>query len=142
MGFADLISRWQRRFFPHKTLGQRGENEAARYLRRLGYKILARGRRLASGELDLVALDGRTIVFVEVKTRTSQEVGHPADAVDAIKQRRLTRLAVTFMKRHGLLEYPARFDVVAITWPEGRGRPVVEHFRNAFEAVGKGEFYS
>ncbi len=142
MHLSDLFTRWSRRVFPKKTLGRRGEDEAARYLRRLGYKILARGRRLASGELDLVVLDGRTIVFVEVKTRTSQEVGHPADAVDAIKQRKLTRLAVTFMKRHGLLEFPARFDVVAITWPEGRGRPTIEHFKNAFEAVGEGELFS
>ncbi len=142
MGSFDLFSRWLRRLFPRKTLGRRGEEQAARFLRRLGYKILARGRRLASGELDLVALDGRTIVFVEVKTRTSRDVGHPADAVDAIKQRKLTRLAVTFMKRHGLLEYPARFDVVAITWPDGRHRPTIEHFKNAFEAVGQGEFYS
>ena len=142
MRFPDLISRWLRRVFPQKTLGRRGEDLAARYLKRLGYQILARGRRLASGELDLVALDGRTIVFVEVKTRTSQDVGHPADAVDANKQRRLTRLAVTFMKRHGLLEYSGRFDVVAITWPEGRGRPTIEHFKNAFDAVGEREFYS
>ena len=142
MDIANLFSRWLRRVFPQKTLGRRGEDAAARYLQRLGYKILARGRRLASGELDLVALDGRTIVFVEVKTRTSEDVGHPADAVDADKQRRLTRLAVTFLKRHGLLEYPSRFDVVAITWPDSRGRPSIEHFKNAFEAVGEGEFYS
>ena len=135
-------ARWWRRLFPKRTLGQRGEIEAARYLKRRGYKILARGRRLAPGELDLVALDGRSIVFVEVKTRTSADVGHPAEAVDAVKQRKLTRLAVTFMKRHGLLEFPARFDVVAITWPEGRGRPTIEHFQNAFEAVGKYEFFS
>jgi len=70
----DLASRWLRRLFPKRTFGQRGEKEAARYLKRLGYKILARGRRLAPGELDIVALDGRTIVFVEVKTRTSQDV--------------------------------------------------------------------
>lgn len=142
MGLSALFSRWLLRVFPKKTLGRRGEDAAARFLQRRGYKILARGRRLASGELDLVALDGRTIVFVEVKTRTSADAGHPADAVDAVKQRKLTRLAVTFMKRHGLLEFPARFDVVAITWPDGRGRPTIEHFKNAFEAVGEGEFYS
>jgi putative endonuclease len=142
MDFSNYFSLWLRRIIPGKSLGRRGEDAAARYLQRLGYRVLARGRRLASGELDLVVLDGRTIVFVEVKTRTSQEVGHPADAVDATKQRKLTRLAVTFMKRHGLLEYPARFDVVAITWPEGRGRPTIEHFKNAFEAVGEGELYS
>jgi putative endonuclease len=142
MGFLNRLVCWLRRISPKKTLGQRGEDKAAWFLKRLGYKILARGRRLASGELDLVALDGRTIVFVEVKTRTSHDVGHPADAVDAIKQRKLTRLAVTFMKRHGLLDFPSRFDVVAITWPEGRGNPTIEHFKNAFDAVGQGEFYS
>ena len=128
--------------FREKPLGRRGEEAAERYLRRRGYKVLARGKRLRPGELDLVMLDGRTIVFVEVKTRQSQEAGHPAEAVDATKQRRLTRLAVTFLKRHGLLEYPARFDVVAVTWPGGRGRPQIEHFPNAFDAVGQWEFYS
>jgi putative endonuclease len=83
-----------RRLFTKKTLGKRGENAAARYLRRRGYKILARGDRFGPGELDIVALDGETIVFVEVKTRESTVAGHPADAVDNVKQRRLTRLAV------------------------------------------------
>ena len=87
-------------------------------------------------------LDRKTIVFVEVKTRVSAEAGHPAEAVDDVKQRRLTRMAVTFLKRHGLLEYPARFDVVAITWPTGIRVPTIEHIENAFEAVGKWEFYS
>ena len=132
---------WFRRLFAEKPLGQQGERAAERYLKRRGYKVLARSHRLRAGELDLVMLDGRTIVFVEVKTRRSQQAGHPAEAVDAKKQRRLTRLAVTFMKRHGLLEYPGRFDVVGITWPEG-GRPQIDHFINAFEAVGKSEFYS
>jgi putative endonuclease len=110
-------------------------------LRRRGYKILAWGDRLFPGELDLVALDRDTIVFAEVKTRRSTEAGHPAEAVTPAKQRRLTRLAVTFLKRHGLMDRPARFDVVAITWPD-RGRPAIEHFENAFDAVGQGEFYS
>ena len=136
-----LARRWLS-VFPPKTLGRRGEDAAARFLKRLGYKILDRGRRLAAGELDLVALDGRTIVFVEVKTRTSADAGHPAEAVDEVKQRKLTRLAVTFLKRHGLLEFPARFDVVAITWPDKGGRPVIEHFKNAFDAVGQGELFS
>jgi putative endonuclease len=137
-----LIAQWLRRFFPAKTLGQRGETAAARYLQRRGYKILARGDRLDPGELDLVAADRDTIVFVEVKTRQSHDAGHPADAVDAAKQRRLTRLAVTFLKRHRLLERPARFDVIAVTWPAGKWRPTIEHFKNAFDAVGQWEFYS
>ncbi len=141
MTLSALVARWFRRLFPEKSLGQRGEAAAACYLRRRGYKIIARGRRLRPGELDLVAAEGRTIVFVEVKTRQSADAGHPAEAVDAAKQRRLTRLAVTFLKRHRLLDYPARFDVIAVTWPSGR-RPKIEHFPNAFEAVGRGEFYS
>jgi len=122
-------------------LGERGERAAARYLKRRGYKLIARGHRLFPGEIDLVAIDRGTLVFVEVKTRRSADAGHPAEAVTADKQRRLTRLAVTFLKRHGLLEHPARFDVLAITWPHGR-RPTIEHFQNAFDAVGQGELYS
>lgn len=141
MGLGTAASRWLQRLFAKSPLGNRGEARAARYLRRRGYKILARGSRLFPGELDLVALDRDTIVFVEVKTRRSADVGHPAEAVTPAKQRRLTRLAVTFLKHHGLLERPARFDVIAITWPE-RGRPTIEHFENAFDAAGQGEFFS
>lgn len=130
------LARWVRKRLAPKTLGQRGEDAAARYLKRLGYVIVARGTRDNIGEIDLVAVDGRTIVFIEVKTRTTHDAGHPADAVDEAKQRRLTRLAVSYMKRHDLLECRARFDVVAVTWPAGGGRPTVEHYRDAFEPVG------
>ena len=125
-----------------KRLGPRGEALAARHLRRLGYKIVARGARGPLGELDLVAVDGRTVVFVEVKTRQSHGGGHPAEAVNAEKQRRLTRLAVGFLKRHDLLECASRFDVVAVTWPAGRRRPLVEHVRDAFEASGNDGMFS
>lgn len=142
MNVRQIVSRWSERLFPQKTLGRRGEDAAARYLRRRGYKILARGDQFGPGELDLVALDRRTIVFIEVKTRQTHAAGHPAEAVDDRKQRRLTRLAVTFLKRHGLLEQPARFDVVAVTWPEGKWFPKIEHIKNAFDAVGQREFFS
>ena len=138
-----MLTNWLRKRFPKKSLGQRGEAAAARFLRRRGYKMIARGDRARPGELDLVAVDrDRTIVFVEVKTRQATDAGHPSEAVNPDKQRRLTRLAVTFLKRHGLLEYPARFDVIAITWPERQRRPTIEHIQNAFEAVGKWEFHS
>jgi putative endonuclease len=127
---------WWRRMFPPRTLGQRGEVAAARHLARKGCKIIARSSRSGLGEIDLVAVDGRTVVFVEVKTRRSHDAGHPADAVDEQKQRRLTRLALGYMKRHGLLEYPARFDIVAITWPADERKPRIEHFPSAFEAAG------
>ena len=94
------------------------------------------------GELDLVAIDGRTVVFIEVKTRTSHVAGHPAEAVGPQKQKRLTRLALAYLKRHELLECSSRFDVLAITWPDGTRKPKIEHFKNAFEAVGRGQMFS
>jgi len=143
MGASPLLSRALGRLFRKRPLGRRGERAAARYLRRRGYKIIARGDHLGPGELDLVAVDrDRTLVFVEVKTRESAEAGHPSEAVDPAKQRRLTRLAVTFMKRHGLMEYPARFDVIAVTWPDSQRHPSIEHFPDAFEAIGNSEFFS
>ena len=125
-----------------KPLGARGEALAAKYLKRQGYTIVSRGGRSPFGELDIVAVDGRTVVFAEVKTRASHEAGHPADAVGTEKQQRLTRLALSFLKRHDLLEYPARFDVIAVTWPHGSAKPSVEHFKNAFEATGRGQMFS
>ena len=128
---------WDRRL----PLGRRGENAAARYLRRLGYIIVARSQRDAIGEIDVVAVDRRTIVFVEVKTRATHDAGHPADAVDEDKQRRLTRLALSYLKRHDLLECKSRFDVVAVTWPDGDKRPMIEHYKDAFEAIGVDGMY-
>ncbi len=124
------------------TLGTRGEAAAARYLRRKGYRIVARQVRDALGELDLVAVDQGVIVFVEVKTRQSDRAGQPAEAVDVHKQRRLTRAALAFLRRHQLLEQPVRFDVVAVRWPAGARRPVIEHFRHAFESPSRGQFFA
>ncbi|MCA9225649.1 MAG: YraN family protein [Planctomycetales bacterium] len=134
--------RWLGRRRQPLTLGQRGEMAAARYLRRLGYKIIARGQRSRGGELDIIAVDGRTVVFVEVKTRTSDVAGQPLDAITADKQRRLTRAALTYMKRHDLLECSCRFDVVSVVWPERAKRPEIEHLKHAFEAVGRGQMFS
>ncbi len=141
MSLREILARWLGGLLPARTLGERGERLAARYLNRLGYKILARHASGKLGELDLVALDGQTIVFVEVKTRQSLQHGHPAEAVDFQKQRRLTRAALGYLRRYGLLEQPARFDVVAITWPQGE-KPHVQHIKNAFEAAGFDGFYS
>ena len=138
---AGLVNCW-RRLFPPRTLGERGEAAAARFLKRQGYAIVERGARAGRGEIDLVAVDGRTVVFVEVKTRTSDAAGLPYEAVDEAKQGRLTRLALVYLKRHGLLEYPARFDVVSVVWPAGERRPQIEHYKNAFEATGRGQMFS
>jgi putative endonuclease len=129
------------------SLGQRGEDFAARYLKRQGYKILGRQVDLRVGELDIIAVDehadrGRTIVFVEVKTRTNTDAGTPAEAVDEERQQRMTRAALFYLKSHGLLEYPARFDVIALLWPTGTREPTLEHFKNAFPATGHGQFFN
>ncbi len=136
------IADWLRKLSAPRPLDVRGEDAAARHLRRRGCQILGRRLRTVLGEIDLVALDGRTVVFVEVKTRESAKAGDPAEAVDLAKQRRLTRLAVAYLKRHGLLDSPARFDVVAVTWPQGSRRPAIEHIKSAYDAVGRWEFYS
>ena len=125
-----------------KSLGARGERVAARFLKRQGYIIVGHGQRDRIGEIDLVAVDDKVIVFVEVKTRTSHDRGHPAEAVDRNKQRQLTRVALSYLRRHDLLEYRARFDVVAITWPSEQKQPTIEHIKNAFEAIGSGQMFS
>lgn len=124
-----------------KLFGDRGEREAARYLKRKGYRIVARQSRSLIGEIDLIALDRETIVFVEVKTRSSHAAGHPVEAVTYAKQKQLTRAALAWLKRRGLLTRPCRFDVVAITWKPGE-KPLIEHFIHAFEAVGRGQMFS
>ena len=121
-----------------RLLGDAGEREAARSLRRHGMKVLCRGYRTDHGEIDLVALDGDVVVFVEVKARRH---GEPAEAVTPEKQRRLTLAALHFLKKHRLLDQPCRFDVVAIVWPEDRSPPRIEHIRDAFEAVGRWQMF-
>jgi len=123
-------------------LGDEGERLAARYLRRQGFRILARRYRTAMGEIDLIARDGKSIVFVEVKTRRSEAAGLPHEAVDLHKQAQLTRLALAFLKRFRLLEQPARFDVVSIVWAAAACPPEIIHYRNAFEPPGRGQMYS
>jgi putative endonuclease len=114
-------------------LGRRGEDEAARYLQGLGYRIVGRRERVLRGDIDIVALDDRTVVFVEVRSRSDTAHGHPAETVGAVKQRRIAELAAAYIRRHRLEDCSVRIDVVAVTFPAG-GQPVVEHYRNAFES--------
>jgi putative endonuclease len=93
------------------------------------------------GEIDLVAVDNRCLVFVEVRSTQTEQIDRPADSVDAAKRRRLTDLALHFLKRHRLLDYPARFDVLTLSWPPNRHDPRIVHHRNAFEAVGRLQMY-
>ena len=114
-------------------VGRMGEDIAFRILKKKGYKILGRSVTTPSGELDVVAREGRTIVFVEVKTRTSDAFGRPEEAVDLRKQRRLVRLAREWLSANRLADHEARFDVVSV-WLDQAGRRRVEIVRNAFEA--------
>ncbi|MDA1231399.1 MAG: YraN family protein [Planctomycetota bacterium] len=125
-----------------KLLGDRGERAAVRFLKQLGYRIIAKQYRNNYGEVDIIAQDGNVMVFVEVKTRTSTNDGQPFEAVDLRKQEKITRVALAWLKQYGRLEQPARFDVVSILWPDDKGEPQIQHFRNAFEATGRGQFFS
>ncbi len=142
MNWPAHIRGWLAERFLKKSLGDRGEDAAARFLKRQGYHILARHFDSPLGELDIVAVDGRTVVFVEVKTRRSDDAGRASDAIDSRKEQRMTQAALGYLKSNRLLEYSARFDVVAITWPENMRKPTIEHFKNAFSAVGVGQFFS
>ena len=128
---------WLRRWF-----GTRSERAAARFLKKLGYRILERNFRCDLGELDLIALDGRCLVFVEVRSSENADLTRPALSVDLEKQRRLTRLAIFYLKRKNLLGRAARFDVLAISWPAGQGEPKMAHYPDAFEATDRFQFFS
>ena len=115
------------------ALGKTGEDLACRELERRGYAIVARRHRRRGGELDIIARDGATLVFVEVKARDGREFGEAGEAVTGFKRRRITRLALDYMMRHHLSDCPCRFDVVAIHFEAGR--PTVEVFQGAFDAT-------
>ncbi len=135
------LRRWVARFFGGGgLLGDRGERLAASTLRRKGYRILAYQCRGRLGELDLIALDRDCVVFVEVKTRSTDRAGRPGEAVDASKRRRITQAAIAWLKGRRLLEHRCRFDVVSITWRKGES-PVVEHHERAFDPEGPASFF-
>ena len=133
---------WLAERFRPLTLGERGERAATKHLRRKGFKIIERRLRMRVGEIDIITVDGETVVFVEVKTRRSEALGRPSESISKTQQARLTRAALAFLKSHGLLEHAARFDVVEVIWPEAAHRPEIRHFPNAFPAVGHRQFFS
>ena len=113
------------------TLGAQGEELAAAFLKRQGYRIVARNYRCPSGEINIVALDGDTIAFVEVKSRSSDEAADPEVAVHHRKRRQVTRAAKYFLSNKSMQNQACRFDVVAVVLPAG-GEPKIEHFVDAF----------
>jgi putative endonuclease len=127
--FARAIA-WLAEFRVRLPLGRRGERAAEKYLRRNGYRIVKRNFRAAGAEIDLVAMDGEVLVFVEVKTRRGLDAGAPEEAVDERKQRQIRRAAEIFATRYREDEIEMRFDIVAI---DASGeRLEIELLRNAF----------
>lgn len=116
---------------PEAALGQRGEDLAHRYLRSQGMTILSRNYRPGGGEteIDIVARDGETTVFVEVKTRTSAEFGSPDRAIDGEKQKHIMRAARAFATRAEIDWDRVRFDIVSIVL---RKPPSIVHHKDAF----------
>lgn len=122
---------------PTRTLGRTGEAAAARFLERRGLVILARNVRSRLGEIDLVARDGSTLVFVEVKARRGGAGDPPQAAVGARKRARLSRLALGYLAAHRLGERSCRFDVIGVSLDETGRVTGVRHLRHAFDLEGR-----
>ncbi len=119
----------------NKTLGAYGETLAKQHLQGLGYRILEENFRNKLGEIDLIAQDGKTVCFVEVKTRLSVDQGQPYEAVTPWKVRKLSQMATFYLKhKYNSLEILSRFDVISIV-QDKENRPIINHIKNAFDSA-------
>ena len=121
----------------HLDLGDAGEREAVRHLKKKGYKILATNWEAKHDELDIVARKDDLLVIVEVKTRRGTRYGRPASAVTKEKRKRLSRAARQYLKRLKTKPSALRFDIIEVVWPEGEA-PEITHLENAFTSEGGG----
>lgn len=112
-------------------IGKTGERIAESYLRRKGYRILQKNFRTSLGEIDMICLEGATIIFVEVKTNSSTDFGVPEYRVDHRKQKKMAKVALGFLKQKGKTDSDCRFDVVGILLGKD-SEPKIEHIENAF----------
>jgi putative endonuclease len=119
-----------------QSLGKTGEKLAESYLQTRGYTIIVHNYRLRLGEIDIIADDGGTLVFVEVKTRVGTRFGPPFESVTLHKQRQMSKVALEYIGRHGLADRKARFDVVGVLFPAGETSPSrppkIEVLKDAF----------
>ncbi|THB79771.1 MAG: YraN family protein [Desulfobulbaceae bacterium] len=115
----------------HKT-GQIGEKLAYDYLQNIGLAVIQRNYKCPLGEIDLVAQENETIIFIEVKTRTGHQFGGPEESVTKAKQRKIIQVALGYLAQYGLQDYAVRFDVIAITLTGNIHR--LEHIEDAFDA--------
>ena len=119
----------------NKSLGNYGEFLARQYLKSQGYRILEENFRNKIGEIDLIAQDGKTICFVEVKTRQYLDQGQPYESVTPWKIRKLSQMATSYLKyKYHTLEIPSRFDVISIIQEKERA-PNIRHIKNAFDST-------
>lgn len=118
-----------------RNLGEEGEHRAAKALRKAGYKILERNAKLGRYEIDIIAREGDTVAFVEVKTRRSSEPVPPEENVGWQKQQHINRAADIWIARNGDEGTYYRFDIVSVVIPE-EGKPRIEIFQDAFQAPG------
>ena len=116
-----------------QILGQKGEEEAVQFLRRLGYAIIAQNYRSPYGEIDVIAKDHQVLVFVEVRTHSRPEYGDPLESVNWRKQRQVAKTAQYYLTCNGLENHEARFDVIGIQWQDGQAR--LSHIPGAFELL-------
>ena len=118
---------------PNKTTGEKGELAAVSFLKRNGYQILETNYRCAIGEIDVIAQEKNELVFVEVKTRKSGEMGYPEEAVGIKKQKKMSQLALWYLQNETINNANARFDVVAITVSETKKE--IRLIKNAFDFI-------
>ena len=114
-----------------KEIGQKGENLAVDYLQNAGYTVLERNYRCKLGEIDIIARDNDTLVFIEVRSRSSLAFGLPQESINRRKRHQISKVALEYMIRRKLKNIPARFDVVAVSF-EGR-KEKVDLIKDAFE---------
>jgi putative endonuclease len=114
-----------------QELGRMGEEFAIDYLVKNKYEIVTRSFRLYRGEIDVIAYDGRALVFVEVKTRMNADFGRPEEYVTSAKQRQIRKIAGGYLVQNNLTEVECRFDVLSLLYDEREGFKI-EHFRDAF----------
>lgn len=113
------------------ALGHKGEDLAVKFLKKKGYDIVARNYKTPIGEIDIIAKDGDTTVFIEVKTRANETFGYPFEAVNQNKRRKLKNLALLYLKKQRV-EFPVRFDVISISCERGT-KESIDHIVDAFE---------
>ena len=116
----------------NRIFGDAGERAAVRYLKRSGYRIICRNFENRFGEIDIIAFDANTLVFIEVKTRRTMQRGTPVEAVDSRKQQQILKTAQSYLKQRQLYYTSVRYDIIGVLWPDNETEPEITHLRAAF----------